>query len=268
VKEKLIQAFQDMIDLVVTAAPRVVMGIALLIVALVVAKIVEKLLTMILRRIRFDKLLGRVGIDKTLQRIGIRQPLNRFLPRLVYFLLLFLFAKTASDALELYAISEAIGSFFGYLPNIVAALLLVVLGSTAGQFVGQMVTQAAEESGIEFAGSLGRIVSGLILFFVGLMAVGQLRIDTEIIRIVTGILLAGVSVAFGLSFGLGTRDLTRNLLAGFYARRILRIGEPVALGGQQGMLRAITSTHVLIEDENGRLSSVSNVAFMEQVARQ
>ena len=266
-KDKLLQSFQELVDLVVTAAPKVLIGLILLVVAVLVAKIVEKVLRVILVRVRFDSLVERVGIDKALHRIGLRQQLNHFLPRLVYFLLLMLFAKTGADALGLAAISNALGSLFSYLPNLIAALLLIVIGGTAGQFVGQTVTQAGEDSGIEFAGALGRVVTGLILFIVGIMAITQLKIDTEIIQLVTTLLLAAMALAFGLSFGLGSRDLTRNIMAGFYARRILEPGQSVEFGGQSGVLKAITSTHTLIESRDQTIS-VANTAFLEQVTRQ
>ncbi len=111
----------------------------------------------VLVRVRFDSLVERAGMDKALQRIGLRQQLNIFIPRLVYFLILLLLARTATDALGLVAISNAIGAFFEYLPNIIAALLLLILGSTVGQFAGQMVTQSAENSGLDFAGALGKL---------------------------------------------------------------------------------------------------------------
>ena len=146
-------------------------------------------------RVRFDKLAEKTGIDKALQRIGLRQQLNIFLPKLAYFLVLFLLAKTASDALGLAAISNAIGAFFAYLPNIIAALLLLILGTTVGQFAGEMITQAAESAGVESAPALGKLVSALIIFIVAMMAIGQLKIDTEMVRIVTSFFL-------GRGFGL------------------------------------------------------------------
>jgi hypothetical protein len=99
VKDKLLESFQDLADTIVGAAPQVAVGIALLILALIVAKVVEKLLRMILVRIRFDSLVERAGLDKTMEKLGIRQRLNHFIPRLIYFLILFLLAKTAADAL-------------------------------------------------------------------------------------------------------------------------------------------------------------------------
>lgn len=266
-REKLVQAFSNLADSIIAAVPKLVMGVVMAVAALVVARVIERVLRYALTKVRFDSLVGKVGIDRALQRLGIRQQLTLLLPRFVYFLVLLLLAKTAVDALGLTAISEAIGAFFSYLPNLVAALVLLILGSTVGQFAGQTVTQSAESAGVEFAAGLGRLVSGLILFVCAMMAIAQLKIDTEIVRIVTSFILGGAALGFGLSFGLGTRDIVRNVAAGFYARKILVVGRPVELAGHKGVLRSITATHVVLESE-GSESAVSNATILEHVTTQ
>ncbi len=199
--------------------------------------------------------------------MGIRQELNRFLPRLLYWLLLILFAKTAADALGLAAISDAIGAFARYLPNIVAALLILILGSAAAQFAGQAVSEAAENSGIEFASTLGSLVAAVLLFVLGIMALSQLKIDTDMVRLVAMGLLGALALAFGLSFGLGSRDITRNIIAGFYARKTFDIGEQIEISGEKGTLIGITPTQTLLEQE-GRRVAVANSVFLEEVVKQ
>jgi len=267
VKEKLFQAFGGLVDSTIAGAPRVAVGILLAISGLVAAKVIELVLRFTLTRVRFDKLLERAGVDKMLQRIGIRQQLNLFIPRLVYFLVLFVLARTASDALGLVAISSAIGAFFNYLPNIVAALLLLILGTAVGQFAGETVAQSALSSGIEFGPTLGKVVSGVVVFVCAMMAIAQLKIDTEIVRIVTSFVLGGAALAFGISFGFGTRDIVRNITAGFYARKVLTLGKPLEVSGQQGVLVAITATHAILRQE-GVETAVSNATFLDQVTRQ
>jgi hypothetical protein len=267
VKEKLFQAFGGLVDSIIAGAPKVVVGILLVAAGLIAAKVIELVLRFALTRVRFDMLLERAGIDKTLQRIGIRQQLNLFIPRLVYFLVLFVLARTASDALGLVAISGAIGAFFGYLPNIVAALLLLILGTSVGQFAGETVTQSALSSGIEFGPTLGKLVSGVIVFVCAMMAVAQLKIDTDIVRIVTSFILGGAALAFGISFGFGTRDIVRNITAGFYARKVLTVGKPLQIAGQQGTLVAITATHVILQAD-GVETAVANATLLEQVSKQ
>lgn len=266
-QERLFVAFHNLIDTVVVTTPKVLVGLLLVVAGVLFAKIVEKVLRTILVRVRFDSLIERAGVDRALQRIGLRQQLNLLVPRIVYFLVLFLLAKTGADALGLTAVSDAIGAFFSYLPNIIAALLLLVLGSTAAQFVGNMVTQAAENSGIDFAPSLGKLVSALIFFIVGVMAISQLKFDTEMVRIVTSFLLGGAALAFGVALGLGSRDIIRNFLAGFYARRFLQVGKNLEIAGQRGVLKAITATHTILENEHQDIS-VSNATFLDQVAKQ
>lgn len=266
-QEKLIQAFGGLLDATVAAVPKVIVGILLTVAAFLLAKLVERFLRRTLVGMNFDDLMAKAGVQAALHNLGVRQPLTDLLPRLTYYLILLVLARTAGDALGMEAISGAIGTFFGYLPNIFAALVLLVLGSTVGQFIGQMVAQSAESAGIDFAPSLGKLVSGAILFVCAMMAIGQLKIDTEIIRIVTALVLGGAALAFGLAFGLGTRDVVRNVAAGFYARKVLTMGKPTEIAGQQGVLTAISATHMVLESE-GRSTAVSNATLLDHIAKQ
>lgn len=240
-QQQLWQIVESLRQTALVMIPRLLVGLAVAIVLVVLAKVVELLLRAILVRIRLDALLEQAGFDKALHRLGLRQSLNLVLPRMVYFLLLLLFARTAADAFGLVAISQAIASLFGYLPKVIAAVLLLV-GSAVSQFAGQTVRRAAEESGIEFAGPLGSLTSGFILFVVAIMAIGQLEFDTDMVRIVTVCVLSGFALAFGLSIGMGTRDITRSVMAGFYARKVFSPGDRLEVRGQRGVLKAITTT--------------------------
>lgn len=266
VREQLAVVVETFRRALVDVAPRVATGLAIVVALVIAAKVAERLLRAFLTRVQFDALLTRAGIDKTLHRLGIRQSPSYLLPRFAYYLLLLSFARIGADVLGLAAVSQAIDSMFAYLPNVLAAALLVTVGTSVGQFAGQAVTRAAEESGIDFAKSLGNIVSGLIVFVVGIMAIAQLKIDTDMVRIFTVCLLSGFSLAFGLSFGLGTRDITRNILAGFYARKIFQPGDPVEIRGYRGVLKGITATQTLIEQEQG-LVAFANSVFLDETVR-
>ena len=267
IREQFLTTYQGVVDSLIAWTPTILLAILLFFSALIVAKLVEKILRTVMVRLRFDALIEKVGIDQAIQRLGMRESLNVVIPRIVYYLLLFLFARTAADSMGLTAISNAIGSFMAYLPNIVAALLILILGSAAAQFAGRAVAEAAGNSGIEFASSLGGVVSGLLLFVLGIMAVSQLQIDTEIIRVVTTAVLAGMALAFGLTFGLGSRDITRNILAGFYARKTFDIGRELEVRGERGELKSITPTQTLL-DQDGRVVAVANSVFLEEVVKQ
>ncbi len=267
IRDQFLGTYQGVVDSLIAWTPRVLLGIVLFVAALVIAKLVERVLRKLMVKLHFDSLVKKVGLDQMVEKIGVRDSLNHLIPRVIYYLLLILFAKTAADSMGLIAISDAIGAFMGYLPNIVAALLILVLGSAAAQFAGRTVAQAAANSGIEFGSSLGNLVSGLLLFVLGIMAISQLQIDTEIIRVVTAAALAGMALAFGLTFGLGSRDVTRNILAGYYARKTFEIGAEMEVKGEKGELKSITPTQTLLQ-QGDRIVSVANSVFLDEVVKQ
>lgn len=189
------------------------------------------------------------------------------MPRVAFYLVLLLFVNAAAEGFGLVTISNAIAGFLAYLPSLFSAALLAMTGSVVAPFASRMVARTAAEAGIDYGASLGGVVAAVIWLVVGVMAVSQLRIDTDIVRMVAGIVLAALGLAFGLSLGLGTREITRNIIVGFYARKVFRIGEEMEIRGERGVLRSITPTQTLL-DQDGRTVAVPSGIFLDEVVRQ
>ena len=266
IRRQLNEAYHDSITTTLQALPRLVSGIVLVALALVVCYIVRFILRSVLRRVGVDSLPERLGFATTLERMGIKKPLSVLLPRVAFWLLLLLFVRVLADSLGLGALEEAIGSFLAYVPNMLAAAVVLLVGSLLAQFSGRAIEQAAEASGLEFGTALGRAVSALVFFLSAIMAIGQLRIETEIVRIFAGGILGGLALAFGLSFGLGTRDIVRNILSGFYARRVLAPGTEIIIDGRRGTVQAVTPTLTVIEFDQDRMA-ISNSRVLDENLR-
>lgn len=246
----------------VAAIPRIVVGLVVALLALLVASIVERMLRVVMVRLRFDDLIRRSGVDQWIQRAGIRRRLDDVIPRLVFFVLLFLFAREGAESLGLVALSEGIAAVMAYLPSVISAFLIVLIGGALAQVAGHGLEGAARGFGIEFAPSLGRLTTGVLMFLVVVTALSELRVDTVLVRNAALLLLAGACLAGALSLGLGSRDLTRNILAGFYARRALRVGQQVEIAGRTGTIEALTPTQIHLHS-GGRTLVIHNVAFLE-----
>lgn len=127
--------------------------------------------------------------------------------------------------------AAGLGSLLAYAPRVLAAGAILLGGIVAAEYARRAATRAAEDSGIDYASTLGTLVFVVVAFAIGLMAVSQLQVATDAVWLTLGWMLAGLALALGLSFGLGARDVTRNILAGFYARRISRIGQQIENAG-------------------------------------
>ncbi len=266
-KEATLQVFRNLVSSIEDFVPRALTALIVILLGLLVAKLAEKTIRAAFRKFRIDAMLERVGVNAMLQKLGLRGSPGWLLSRTIYFLLIILFTQSVTQAVGLTTIAGAIGAFLSYLPKLAAAFLVLLLGMVVAQFMSRTVTQSAKDSGIEFAPLLGRLVSSLILFVVVIMAVSQLQIDTEIVRLVVLVLLSGLAIAIALSFGLGTRDVTRNLVAGFYARKLFHVGEEIEIGGERGVLNAITPIQTLVE-RKGQVVAIPNSVFLDQVVKQ
>ena len=246
--------------------PRTLMAVTIVALGWVVAKIIQKMLRLFLTRIHFDNALQRLGIDQSFKRIGVRSAPTVWVPRIIYYLILVFMLRMAAQAIGLVEVAEAINTALSFVPNIVAGLIIVLLGSTIGQFAGKAVESTAGDSGIEYSSVLGRLTYTLIFFVVTIMAISQLRINMEIVNSVVLIIFSGLGLAFALSFGLGTRDLTRNIIAGFYARKIFSEGDEIEINGERGAIKSITPV-VTILRHGDRDIVISNSVFLSATGK-
>jgi hypothetical protein len=213
--------------------------------------------------LRFDALAERVGITAGLVRVGAPKPPSALVAVILYYVLLILVFQTALDVLGLKTVAEALGTFVAFVPNIIAALVIVLLGSAVGRLAGRVISEGARNVGASFAQALGRAVHTLVLVLFALMAMSQLEINTNVIQIVSFVFLAGFALAMAFSFGFGTRDITRNIIAGFYSKKLYRPGDEVEIRGQKVVIKAITPIQTILERDD-RIVPISNWAFLKE----
>lgn len=247
----------------VAYAPRLVTALTLLLIGFVISKIVALILGQVLYRAKLDSVIQRAGLSESLERVGIRDVSRRLVPGMVFWLAMLVFVQSAATMVGLVQIAAGVSSFFAFLPNLFSAALILLLGMMLARFLARVVTEYARESGVAFAQSLGSAVSTFTTAVVGIIVLGQLQVDTRILNILTIVIFTGLSLGFALTFGLGTRDATRGMIAGFYARRIFSAGQRIEISGARGVLRGIGTTQTLLESE-GAILAVPNTAFLDQ----
>jgi len=173
--------------------------------------------------------------------------------------------RNAAPGRFLPAISDAIGALIAYFPRIIAAFLILLLGSIIAQVAGRTVRDTGRASGLEVANAMGNLTTGVIFFVLLVMALGQLEVDTSIVREFSTVLLAAAGLGLALSFGLGSRDITRNVLAGYYVRRAFPVGTEIEIHGHRGVVEAITPTQTLLREEGGTVV-LPNAVFLDSTA--
>jgi len=209
----IVNALNDAVKLILTFIPRVIGFLVILIVGLILATVVSRTLTLVLRKVGFDRMANRIGLSRFEQRMGITLDPAGILGKIVYWFILLIFLVPAADALGLPAVSNILNTLVAYIPNVFVAILVLFLGTLAATFVADLVRGAVASANIGSPRIFAGIARWAIIGFSALVALEQLQISTPLINELFGGIVAAMAIAFGLAFGLGGQEAARRWLA-------------------------------------------------------
>jgi hypothetical protein len=173
------------------------------------------------RAVNLDRRSRVWGLTGALARAGIDRPPSEVIGVLAFWSIFVTFATMGIDALAIPAASGATGVLMGFLPRILSALLILVIGLLTANFVGQTALIAAVNAGFPEARFLGRAARWAVLLFAVATALTEIGIGRDMVLIAFGITFGGLILAAALAFGLGAQGLARQVL-----ERRLRRDEP------------------------------------------
>ena len=190
-------------------------GMAALIVALFISVLVAGVLTVIVRRllvrIQFDERMFRGGFSSLVEWSPSRSP-TRLVTGVIWWTLVLVGFLVGLSAMDTALTSELVVRLFSYLPNVFAALIVLLVGNIIARFLGRSVLIGAVNMNLQYARLLSAGVKWLVFVLAVAMALEHLSIGGEIIRLGFGILFGGIVLALALAVGLGSKDLvTRSL---------------------------------------------------------
>ena len=199
--------------------PRLAVAIVVLIAGWLIAKAVRFGAVKALRALNFHVLTERAGVDAFLQQGGTEKDTTDVFGAVIYWLVILVALIIAFNGLGLTQVTDLLTRVLLFLPKLLVGLLVLIVGSYFGRFVGNAVQTYLRNIGISDAELLGRVAQYAIVVFVVLIAVDHLDIGGELVQHAFLILLAGIVLALALAFGLGGRDWASGLLERWFPRR-------------------------------------------------
>lgn len=250
-----------------TWLPAILGALLLLIVGWLVARISQAVIARLLRRLGLDHLSDRTGIARGLTTIGVQSTLSFLLARITYWLILIFFILLALGALGLTdVVTSALSGFFTFLPRLVAAMAIFLVGAFIARIVGDAITAVSLQSDIPSGRVLGRAVRYGLLLVVVILALDELGVQTTILTTIIIVTVSAVALGLALAFGLGNQQLAHGIMAGFHAREEFSKGQTITVGDYTGRLVRIGATKALLETSEGQVS-VPNVVLLNEVVR-
>jgi uncharacterized protein YneF (UPF0154 family) len=192
--------------------PRLAGAAVLVMLGLFLAWLTSKLIRKSLVAFHFDRFSDHVGLNNLLEKAKISKAPSELLSLAVYWFVFLNFFMIAVRTLDEPVMSGVFSKFFSYLPNLLVAVLIILLGLIAGKFISRSVLVAATNAGLRSARILSTGVDLLMIMFTLSLALEQMGIGQSTIVAAFSILFGGVVLALALAFGLGGRHLARQFL--------------------------------------------------------
>ncbi|MBD0330144.1 MAG: hypothetical protein ICV64_08585 [Thermoleophilia bacterium] len=194
--------------------PNLVGALVILIVGWILARFVAGLVR---------KGLERTGLDRTLHESHGGEWIRRVVQRpshlvgTIAFWAVFLGAiSLAVSVLGIEALQDFVAAIYAYLPNVLAAVLIFLVASAVAAGVATLASRLLGDT------ALGRIVSTagpiLVMAIATFMILDQLQIAPTIVTITYAALLGAIALGSALAFGLGGRDVARDMLETAYEK--------------------------------------------------
>jgi hypothetical protein len=192
--------------------PALAGAIVILVVGWLVAKLLEAVVARVLKAIRLDQASDKAGISNVLAQGEIKLTLSELIGAMIYWIIILVVIATALSALNLGIAADLITRLVEYVPNLLAAIFILVVGALLANFVSTVVRTTASNAGIAKAKLLAQISQTVIVIVSIVIAIEQLKIATTLIILSVNIILMSIGLGIAIAFGLGCKDIAGKLV--------------------------------------------------------
>lgn len=205
-------AFNDVISAIIKYLPNLLGAFVIVVVGVAAGYLLGKAVEKVAQLLRLDHLFERFGVKKTFHRVGLKLSIAKLLGWMTKWFVYVIAFLAVANALQLEAVSTFVNSLLLYIPNVIVAVLILIVGVLLAHFVAELVLGAAEGAKFKAANFIATVTRYSIVGFSILAALVQLQIATSLIETLFMGIIGSVALALGLAFGFGGQGVAREVL--------------------------------------------------------
>ena len=191
----------------------VLLVIVILIIGWLISKLFKAVVTKALKTIQVDTLSSKIELDKVLSKGGINYTFSELIGVICYWLGLLVTFMVAINAIGLTIAAELLNKVVLYIPNVISAIFILIIGMFAATALKNIVKTAANNAGFGQGKMLGQVVEAVVMIFTIFVGLEQLNIGVRVTELTVSIILGSFGLALALAFGLGCREIAGKFVA-------------------------------------------------------
>jgi hypothetical protein len=266
----LVQSFTDAWNQLMGLAPKLFAAVVILVVGYFVARLVGKAVTTLCDRIGLQRGAERGGLVQSMNQVGIHRTVPQIIGLIFFWLLMCVFLMAGFNVLGLEAVSTALEKIISFIPNILVATFMVVVGLLIATLLRGVIATSADRVGLGYAPQLANGAYYVLALITFLAALKHLGVELQLLNNLILITAGAIAVGFALAFGFGGRDVIGGILAGYYVRQQMQAGDQVQVANLQGKVSAVGPVATIIETEEAgtvHQHSIPNIKMLNEAVR-
>jgi hypothetical protein len=209
----MVESVQEALSAFFGYIPQLIAAIVILIVGYLIARALQAAVGRLFGAVAFDRWMERGGIKQFFDRADTTETPTSILGTLVFWLVFIIAIVMATDALGIRQVSVVLSQLIAYIPNVIAAVLILILAALLANFVAGLVRGA---TGVDILGTVAQVA---IIVYAAFAALTQLGIAVQLTAPTFLIILGAVALAAAIAFGWGGREVAKDIVEKAYKRR-------------------------------------------------
>lgn len=202
------EPFEKILNSIIEFLPNLLGALLILLIGYFIAKALEKGVRKLLNRARFDRAVHNSAAGNTVSRV-VESP-SRLGGRVAFWLVFVGAISLAVAALDLPVLNDLLNSIYAYVPNVIAAVVIFLVASTVSAAAVALVQRVMGRTSI--AKLISTAIPAITMSLAVFMILNQLGIARDIVNILFTAIVGAIALGLALAFGLGGRDVARELL--------------------------------------------------------
>ena len=266
-EEMLLSSLATFSQRIFNVLPNVIGALLLLLVGWLIAKGVSVAIRKLLQSKTMARLTERLNRLSLLQRSDLSLDSVRIISRFVYWIILLIFFVAASETLGWTAVSRTLNNLINYLPALLSAIVILLIGLYLAQTVRSVIRAALHSLRVGAAQLISSLAFYLLATIVVLTALEQAGVDTSIITANLTLIVGAIVGAFAISFAIASRHILENILASFYGRKNFAVGDTIRLNNVEGTIIRIDGVSLVVKTKDAEVVLPAQALISEQIEK-
>jgi len=230
----------------IEGVPSFISAIVVIILGMIIARVVANLVKKGLQGIGVDKLGEKLNAIDFVDKANVNIKISTVLSKVFYYVIILMFAAGATDILQMPALSNMVSDAITFIPNLIVALIWLVVGILLADALKNIVQTACESVGIPSAKLISTLLFYFVLINVIISALAQAKINTEFLEQNISLVIGGIVLAFSIGYGFASKDSVSNYLGSFYSKNKFQVGDTISVLGSKGEIVEMDNSTVTL----------------------